>query len=736
MKKPKTVVIVGGGIAGLSAAHELVVRGFDVHVYERRATLGGKAASMTIPEGDAHGRDGLPGEHGFRFFPGWYRHLPHTMKRIPYRNRTVADNLVPVDTNLLGSYEREPVRALMRMPTNLKDVSTIGGSFDGLLSLGISIDELKFFVGKLWEFMTASEERRVAEYDSKTWWDFMEADNQKSQAYRDYLVTAATRSTVAANPRQASAYTIAKMAIQSLLDSATPVTPPDRVLNGPTQEVFIDPWVDYLREQGVHFHLNAELDEVVFEPSRAEIKELTFSFDVQAVREAKICAEAAGLRYEAALARSGALGVAPAAPLGGDDDGTRDPEIETVLLETLTTGESKRDWAARFAALQQLAAAEVRRLGRWSKWYFARYEIAVKKAQAAARSPVTADYYVLALPIEQLAYQVQISEAMRRIDPRLTNVIRLSEHVDWMAGIQFYLTEKLEITRGHIACLDSPWQLTAIEQVQFWPDIDVEHRNRNRVKAILSVDISAWDRKGDNGLEAFNCKDNHEIAEEVWHQLEKTLNRPGQAPVLRKEWLLDYNEVREEIGPGSYYLDDNIVDRFDRKKQAVYDKAQAVRFDAAVLIDRQSRQGRVSETPFAYGQRLRINAEPLLVNRVGALSLRPTVKTLVKNMFLAGDFVATMTNLATMEGANEAARVAVNEIIRAAGVQAQLCELWPLKEPLELFRTIDAVLFKKKQRFEDTYADIPVRIVAGAATAATNMFAKTLGKVLDRRRQP
>lgn len=737
MKKPKTVVIVGGGIAGLSAAHELVVRGFDVHVYERRPHLGGKAASVTIPKDDAHERGGLPGEHGFRFFPGWYRHLPDTMKRIPYRNRAVADNLVPADTNVLGSYDREPVRALLRLPANLKDVSTIGGFFDGLLSLGISTDDLKFFMGKLWDFLTASEERRVAEYDNQTWWDFMEAD-KRSQAFRDYLVIAATRSTVAANPREASAYTIAKMAIQSLLDGAVPVTPPDRVLNGPTQEVFIDPWVDYLREQGVVFHLNAELDEIEFEASRPEIRELKFSFNTQAVREAKIRADAAGQRYEAAVARSRELNLAAVQPLAGDDEGAIDQEIENVLRETLALGEASKDaeaWADLFAAVA-LAPESLRQLGRWSRWYFARYERAVKDAQAAGRPPVRGNYYVIALPIEQLAYQVQISEAMRRIDPSLTNVIRLSEHVDWMAGIQFYLKEKLEITRGHIACLDSPWQLTAIEQVQFWPDVDIEHRNPNRVKSILSVDISAWDRKGDNGLEAFNCKDNHEIAEEVWHQLEKTLNRPGQALALRKEWLVDYSSRTQEIGPGSYYLDDNIVDRFDRKKQAVYDKAQTVRFDASALIDRQGQQGKVSETPFAYGQRMRLNAEPILVNRVGALRLRPTVKTLVKNMFLAGDFVATMTNLATMEGANEAARVAVNEIILASGVQAKLCDLWPLKEPLDLFRSIDTVLFKKKQRFEDTYADIPIRIVAGAATAATNMFAKTLGKVLDRRRQP
>ena len=71
-----TVAVLGGGVGGLSAAHELAERGFDVTVYEQRARPGGKARSYPTP-------DGLPAEHGFRFFPAFYRHLPDTMARIP-----------------------------------------------------------------------------------------------------------------------------------------------------------------------------------------------------------------------------------------------------------------------------------------------------------------------------------------------------------------------------------------------------------------------------------------------------------------------------------------------------------------------------------------------------------------------------------------------------------------------------------------------------------------------------
>src|SRR5215210_676999 len=76
------VAVLGGGVAGLTAAHELSERGFDVTVYEARDRLGGKARSLPVPESGTGGRDDLPAEHGFRFFPGFYRHVPDTMRRI------------------------------------------------------------------------------------------------------------------------------------------------------------------------------------------------------------------------------------------------------------------------------------------------------------------------------------------------------------------------------------------------------------------------------------------------------------------------------------------------------------------------------------------------------------------------------------------------------------------------------------------------------------------------------
>lgn len=91
----RRVAVLGGGVAGLTAAHELAERGYAVTVYERRA-LGGKARSMDVPGSARGGRRPLPAEHGFRFIPGIYHNLPDTMRRIPFAGNAngVWDNLV------------------------------------------------------------------------------------------------------------------------------------------------------------------------------------------------------------------------------------------------------------------------------------------------------------------------------------------------------------------------------------------------------------------------------------------------------------------------------------------------------------------------------------------------------------------------------------------------------------------------------------------------------------------
>src|SRR6478735_7653169 len=138
------VVVVGAGVGGLTAAHELIERGFEVHVYERRSIGGGKAASVRVGPNGVTGPDGLPGEHGFRFFPSWYRHLPDTMKRIPYRGRrtyyegrTVYENLVAAEVNLLTWYDRDPTPLPMHFPRSAGQFRALADFVLGLKQFGL-----------------------------------------------------------------------------------------------------------------------------------------------------------------------------------------------------------------------------------------------------------------------------------------------------------------------------------------------------------------------------------------------------------------------------------------------------------------------------------------------------------------------------------------------------------------------------------------------------------------------
>jgi uncharacterized protein with NAD-binding domain and iron-sulfur cluster len=55
MAHPK-VIVIGGGVAGLTAAHELIERGFAVEVYDARPAWGGKARSQPVGASGTAGR--------------------------------------------------------------------------------------------------------------------------------------------------------------------------------------------------------------------------------------------------------------------------------------------------------------------------------------------------------------------------------------------------------------------------------------------------------------------------------------------------------------------------------------------------------------------------------------------------------------------------------------------------------------------------------------------------------
>ena len=247
------VIVLGGGVAGLSAAHELLNRGFDVEVYERNPIhVGGKARSIDHNYEHQYNKP-LPGEHGFRFFPGFYKHITATMKEIPYpepdSSQSVFENLTPTSRILVARYGKKPIKLPASFPKSLKDLKLIFHTLYGL-DLGLTDEEQKFFAERVWQLISSCYARRDNEYERLSWWQFTQAE-RFSKAYQHLLVEGLTRTLVAAKAELASTRTGGDIFLQLLLCMIDPAVDTDRVLDGPTNDRWLTAWKEYLLSKGM-----------------------------------------------------------------------------------------------------------------------------------------------------------------------------------------------------------------------------------------------------------------------------------------------------------------------------------------------------------------------------------------------------------------------------------------------------------------------------------------------------
>lgn len=268
----RTVIVVGGGIAGMTAAHELAERGLDVTLLERRA-WGGKARSIGVSGTGRGGRRKLPGEHGFRFFQGMYANLPDTMSRIPFAGNAhgVRGNLVDTKELLLARAGRDDIRLSLGAATSNVGPEALLGMLGGLFGAFSTIppEESAFLAQKLVVFLTSGDKRRREQWEYAGWWQYVGAES-RSADYRATAVKMLTTTLVAAKPEVANARTIGEVAelfVWSELGRGNDLAS-DSVLNGPTNERFIDPWVAHLKHLGVQMGIGADVRGLVHTAGR------------------------------------------------------------------------------------------------------------------------------------------------------------------------------------------------------------------------------------------------------------------------------------------------------------------------------------------------------------------------------------------------------------------------------------------------------------------------------------
>ncbi len=265
--RPLRVAVLGGGMGGLACAHELAREGVEVTIHEAGHALGGKARSHYVPGTGTNGRRDLPGEHGFRFYPAFYRHVVATMEEIP-------DALSPtgrVAGNLVGTGEAgiaTPARGVVASPRRPKSLRDGLRSIGSVYASGGTVRDLARYLGAHLKYLSACDARREREIEAIPWSRFIGAEDPGfyREEFRRVLL-ACTRTMVAMDAERGSSRTVGQASCLLLLDAFGDAEV-DRTMTGPTTECWIEPWQAHLASQGVRFRFGERVMRLDLEHGR------------------------------------------------------------------------------------------------------------------------------------------------------------------------------------------------------------------------------------------------------------------------------------------------------------------------------------------------------------------------------------------------------------------------------------------------------------------------------------
>lgn len=540
-----TVAVLGAGIAGLTAAHELAERGFVVTVYESRqderdglgsepagtyppVKLGGLAASQysTVGTRDGSqaelrpfpGRRGRPrdpqravaGEHGFRFFPAFYLHIWDLFQRIPVyeptqpasgparwtpTSRTVYDNVRRVITKGTTVHDRPSLVFPSELP---RSPAEFFGILSELATLGFTPSDVGTYLGRLLHYMSTSPLRRARELQNVSAYDFLVGFDRTTGINKfsyspscDRLLRQLPRILVALDSVWGDARTNMSTYLQLYLNMDRRDNKADGVLNGPTTESWLDHWYRHLVTLGVGFVHNkaTRLDPPAFDP-----------------------AQAPHLRPRVQITFA---------------DGTRvAPDYTVVAVDA--------------------PAAE--------------YITTALRAAGTGGTVSRLDGFTTIPPPPDGPLQPQTTRPQHRRNPYSMDEMG---RVPWdrfqtLCGIQYYFDTEFQLLRGHILLTGTEWALSSINQSGLWEKRPI--LDRDGCVSVLSVDIGDFNSPSSHlvdasgqGKAARDCTPD-EIAAEVWRQIISALTScPGSAGEEVMPWPVWYALDRGLLmatGPG------------------------------------------------------------------------------------------------------------------------------------------------------------------------------------------
>ncbi len=177
--KEKSVGIIGGGLAGVSAAIFLAERGFSVKIFEKEKYLGGKVGSWPVKFDDGYSTQV---EHGFHAFFKQYYNLRNLLKKIDSYKY-----LIPIDDYLIltKKYGNFGFKDISTVPVlNILSMAKTGiySYKDAMLNPGFR---------KMTSLLSYEREKTFAKFDAVSFKDF--ADDVKLPPEMQLMFTTFSR---------------------------------------------------------------------------------------------------------------------------------------------------------------------------------------------------------------------------------------------------------------------------------------------------------------------------------------------------------------------------------------------------------------------------------------------------------------------------------------------------------------------------------------------------------------
>ena len=230
----KEVIIIGGGIAGLTVAHELLNLNYKVLLIERNNIVGGLARTYQNEKQKI-----CPYEYSWRAFGKWYQNVFQLMKNIPFNKKeSVYDKL----TILQGGKK-----------TCNKKIPSYQSTFSKL-----PYNDIIKMMPTIFQYFTSCDKRNIQYYSSIGLKDYIHKKNLSK--YAEDLIGKIVGPYLGFDYHHASVYDLLygfeMMYNNSSKENNFSIT------SLPTNFAWFDPWVHYLKKKGLILKLNTEVSKI------------------------------------------------------------------------------------------------------------------------------------------------------------------------------------------------------------------------------------------------------------------------------------------------------------------------------------------------------------------------------------------------------------------------------------------------------------------------------------------